>query len=369
METYDDVSKNIDNLLIDFTLALRAEILKLKPVPPPVTPPTLTYTVISGDTLAKIGIKFGVPWLIIASANNISSPYSLKIGQVLIIPTATQPPPVEPPVIEGQDKFGVKQLYPSRPDGLLWESKWNNGHARSFASAVDPDDPWFDCNHGDASYKIDGNGVFSITGPVPRMYVYEPSKTKQWHDVEVTMYGMRVADAGTDWGGMEACVRANHGTTGKETVDLCDTRSNNCRFRYDGKLDFEKETSHPASVPISTKTYWPNGMPKNVWIGMKFVCYDLPNGDVKLEAYMDETDGLNGGTWKKVNEFIDTGTNWGTNGRACKIGINPAMKLTGSETREGSESGKPNICVYFRSDDVFTDGLKYKKFSAREIKV
>lgn len=45
-----------------------------------------TYTVKAGDCLYDIGIKFGVDWGVIASANGIYSPYIIYPGQVINIP-------------------------------------------------------------------------------------------------------------------------------------------------------------------------------------------------------------------------------------------------------------------------------------------
>ena len=51
-----------------------------------------TYTVQPGDALSLIGEKVGVPWLLIAQANNIPGPdYIVQVGQVLIIPVGAEP--------------------------------------------------------------------------------------------------------------------------------------------------------------------------------------------------------------------------------------------------------------------------------------
>jgi LysM repeat protein len=50
------------------------------------SPSGRTYVVQAGDTLYRIGLKFGVSYTAIASLNGIPAPYNVYAGQTLQIP-------------------------------------------------------------------------------------------------------------------------------------------------------------------------------------------------------------------------------------------------------------------------------------------
>lgn len=56
------------------------------PTDEPGPPPQFTHTVTQGETLFKISLQYGVPWTVIAEANDLASPYVIYPGQTLVIP-------------------------------------------------------------------------------------------------------------------------------------------------------------------------------------------------------------------------------------------------------------------------------------------
>jgi hypothetical protein len=227
---------------------------------------------------------------------------------------------------------------------------------------VDPLDRWFDADHGSATYRV-ADGVLYITGKIPRMYVYDPELQRQWRDVEITMYFKRVSDDRVPYAGMVAIARSNHLDTESGT-QRCDTRGIGARLRYDGHADLEKETAFPSNAATANTEVWPGGMPYGTWLGMKYVVHDQEDG-VHMELWLDTADGRDGGDWQLVTSLVDNGHVLGE--VPCADGIDPQLALTNDPEREGSETGLPNLTVYFRSDGVHHDGLQYKWGSIREI--
>ena len=115
---------------------------------PPVQPPTgqTSYTVVAGDNLSRIAVRFGTTVDAIVQANGIVNPNLIYVGQVLVIPTGgttpgpvptavpgqpTQPPPVQPtsppppPSTGGSFELGGQVQNFSQPDymrqaGMTW---------------------------------------------------------------------------------------------------------------------------------------------------------------------------------------------------------------------------------------------------------
>lgn len=274
------------------------------------------------------------------------------------------------------DNFGIKKLYPTELFGRNWHANWDNGKERKFESVQkDPYDSSVQLR-GNGKISIDGKGIASLSGETPRIYVLDKSKPK-WTNVEITFYAKRISETNEiSHQGFVAGARSEHQDADK---NKCLGATYYGRFLYDGDISFQKELVHgevfserfpnlDKSNSMSTnqdlsqdgekKFYWNSTggyLPKNIWVGIKFIVFSH-NDVVKLELYRDLTDGLNGGKWEKITEFLDTGDNISFNSNydiEKKCGFNEKVIL---------QSGNS---VFLRNDGI--EKALYKKFSVREI--
>ena len=200
-----------------------------------------------------------------------------------------------------RDAFGIRKLFPTRPGGREWSAQWN-GPARTF-TGIDPNDPWFDADHGEGRYTVDGGGRLTATGDLVRMYVHDPDKRAEWgENLEITVYFTRRSETKLlSYSGLQIFARTDHGTTGNENKNLCDDRGYGAKITVDGRWEFEKEiTHHHDNGADSTATARPwKELPKNARVGVKYILRNsADNSQVRLELHRDLTGGADGGKWE-----------------------------------------------------------------------
>jgi hypothetical protein len=226
---------------------------------------------------------------------------------------------------------------------------------------VDPYDPEFQLRGSRHTLEIPGDGTARSSGSIIRFYIGRPGKS--WLNTEVTVYAKRVSELERDPGsaGFEFQTRTADGHLDdprRNDAGLdrqCDGHAYAYSLRFDGRAVLQKELKHPTYTPQVTKSLWGGRpLPRDKWVGIKVITYDLPGGKVKQELWLDLTDGENGGTWKKVHEHLDAG-GWGISpevAATCRIAAD--QRLT-----------RPEPLIILRNHGIREQW--YKKATIREI--
>src|SRR5215218_9940882 len=255
--------------------------------------------------------------------------------------TVEESPTDEEPVAlseGGTDKWGIKELYPTASNGPTWYIR----------EVEDPttDSLFYYGIYEGTTIKSIGTGVWQVDARSGtqehgiRMHVDSP--TGKWKNTEMTGYFN--IHSGDD----QFTMIARHGPSYHDNGG-CEAYGYYALTAVDGQVFFKKKLYH-----------FNNGYTKRLasvnalgdihddWVGMKFVVYDLPNGDVKLELWIDKGDMTN--KWQKETELIDKGNLAVTGGDDC-----------GRDATDKIDSGTR---VSFRADNSLFD---FKKLSVREI--
>ncbi|MDB5106500.1 MAG: hypothetical protein JWP91_4189 [Fibrobacteres bacterium] len=236
-----------------------------------------------------------------------------------------------------KDVFGIGMLMPSRQPAQEWNSlHWASGAARSITER-DPADPThWSRRRGDGNLMaIDGEGVMTMGGPQPRLYIMPLTAggAPFFRDIEFTGYYRRIGADGESYAGF--VVGARSGAEGHGDVYHCLANTYYLAFRNSGTWGFDKELDHPNDAGGKSGPLFPGGFPADRWIGMKYLVYNLP-GDkaVKLEAYVDSVSGGDMGkgvAWKKLGEVVDSGQ-WSAPPGTCGYPANTVITTGGGVT-------------------------------------
>ena len=265
-------------------------------------------------------------------------------------PPPGPPPPPAPPAV---DAFGTRMIYASKAGGGTYgATSWSNGISRTLVAdpsdasicVADPHDTTTKFRlkgHDNPVVTIDGNGIMKAddlpgTSGSPRVVILGT-----WQNVEETVY-IRANIPAPDTNPLSLDLRP-------KTDHYC-SLDENAFGGYTHRLDFALDISHFRKEQSHNIGYAdPRGqiaftLNSSVWYGMKAICYNMPDGTLKQETWMDTTDGLNGGTWIKISENVDTGSWQG-----------PVVERACAESTIRS--------------NLSTDGsyIEYKKWTVREI--
>jgi hypothetical protein len=238
------------------------------------------------------------------------------------------PPPAEPPSppspgdnggdAGANDQFGIKKLYPTKPNGEEWY--------------MNMDDPRNDPRTSEPSMTKNSDGSWRVTSGQVRYGIYTSSG---YHPDDVEKDHSIIASRGymqspNDWKNVEMTgqVKFNSGGddewtwyarggrhTGSGSPDGCEGVAYKGSLAYSGgDVRWAKEQWHVSYVFQPWKNSPADGDGK--FVGFMVAIYNMQlNGEtvVKMETYVDPN---NNNQWQKVYDFIDQG-GWGSEGDEC----------------------------------------------------
>jgi hypothetical protein len=297
----------------------------------------------------------------------------LRIGIIVFVITATFTLIYNyfliSPRYSGVDKFGIKEIYPTKTGGEEWFMNMDEPRNDPRIGGEGPS-TIFVLQNDDGSWKVQSTevryGVLTSSGYHPDLittlnqqalaakgYMQSPN---DWKNVEMTGYFKVNAFTNTTQNGaphIELLARGGRNTNDDGTIDglsrQCEATTYHSNTYLDGRIKFEKDLQHTIGYTTGDPEKQHTIRPLlGRWIGIKAIYYNLPDGKVRLEQWIDEDSNNN---WHRMLHYTDKG-NWGGGYPDC-----------GAANTQVITWGGP-IAV-FRWDNI--DDMDVKDFSVREI--
>ncbi|UXI70291.1 discoidin domain-containing protein [Tahibacter amnicola] len=228
----------------------------------------------------------------------------------------------------GNDRFGVRMVYPTVAGGETWFMNMTNPNNDprfdpdgSAPLVRNTDGSWRFQNDSDndaarldvkttAGYDQDdvedNHGVLATRG-----YMFSP---RDWKNTEITGY-VRLRDA-SDMS--DAFTWYSRGGKHSNPKPFCEGSAYKGDLFFNGSVQTAKEQWHVNYDFRPSRPTPAVGPLKDKWVGFKVMTYNLAaNRHVRMELWVDET---NTNTWSKKYETTDTG-GWGSQARTCRASV------------------------------------------------
>jgi hypothetical protein len=243
------------------------------------------------------------------------------------------------------DKFGIREIYPTKENGREWYMNMENPKEdEHFSITFNP------------NITRQEDGSWRISTPVVRMNVKTLEGETNWKNVEMTGYAKiagvianssnKVIENDLTW----------YARGGKHNQEIpCEATAYMGGLYDNGKVGWKKELWFVGGYTDERQSAKVTNSLIDRWVGWKVIIYNI-NGDseVKLESYIDNT---NTNYWVKVTDLVDDG------GWFAKMPDSHFFDADCSKDKDFIITNSGSTAT-FRSDNLIWD---FRNLSIREI--
>lgn len=243
------------------------------------------------------------------------------------------------------DKFGIREIYPTKENGREWYMNMENPKDdQNFSITFNPN----------LTRQVDGSWRISV--PVVRMNVKTLEGESNWKNVEMTGYVKIVSVIENSSNKVIENDLTWYARGGKHNPEFpCEATAYMGGLYDNGKVGWKKELWFVGGYTDEKQSNKVTNSLVDRWIGWKVVIYNVyNNSEVKLESYLDNT---NSNYWVKVTNLVDDG------GWYAKM-PDSNFFAPGCYKDKDSIITNSGSTATFRSDNLIWD---FKNLSIREI--
>lgn len=245
----------------------------------------------------------------------------------------------------GLDKFGIREIYPTKENGREWYLDMENPKEdENFSITFNP------------NITRQDDGSWRISAPVVRMNIKTLEGETNWKNVEMTGYAKIVGVITNSSNKVIENDLTWYARGGKHNQEIpCEATAYMGGLYDNGKVGWKKELWFVGGYTDERQSNKVTNSLIDRWIGWKVVIYNINNNsEVKLESYIDNT---NANYWVKVTDLVDDG------GWYAKMPDSHFFDADCSKDKDFVITNSGSTAT-FRSDNLIWD---FKNLSIREI--